>query len=151
MCAKKTVKKTKNLLIKTDKILIDNFKVHSFTYYKDNGLLSLFSFRHYLALALLNIEQDFKDRYGSISFPNEQYLAFYKKRGTKISQVKQERILENINFLLPVEYSELYFNLMHTYYINEKSNSSSYSISLFFEFIVLFIGNNELKFLPVEL
>lgn len=151
MCAKKAVKKTKNLLIKTDKILIDNFKVHSFTYYKDNGLLSLFSFRHYLVLALLNIEQDFKDRYGSISFPNEQYLAFYKKRGTKISQVKEERILENINFLLPVEYSALYFNLMHTYYINEKSNSSSYSISLFFEFIVFFIGNNELNFLPVEL
>lgn len=153
MCAKKAVKKTKNLLIKTDKILIDNFKVHSFTYYKDNGLLSLFSFRHYLVLALLNIEQDFKDRYGNISFPNEQYLVFYKKRGTKIniSQVKEERILESINFLLPVEYSELYYNLMHTYYINEKSDLSSYSISLFFEFIVSFISNNELNFLPVEL
>lgn len=151
MCAKKAVKKTKNLLIKTDKILIDNFKVYSFTYYKDNGLLSLFSFRHYLALALLNIEQDFKDRYGNISFPDEQYLVFYKKRGTKITQVKEERVSESINFLLPIEFSELYYSLMHTYYINEKSDSSSYSISLFFEFIVSFISNNELNFLPVEL
>ncbi|MBT2621258.1 hypothetical protein [Chryseobacterium sp. ISL-6] len=151
MCAKKASKETKNLLIKTDKSLINNFKIHSFTYYKDNDLLSLFSFRHYLALVLLNIQKHFLQKYGEITEPGEQYLVFYKKRGTKIDMIKEERILESINFLFPNEYSRLYYSLMHTYYINEKSNSSSYSISIFFEFIVSFISNNELELFTVEL
>ena len=144
-------KATKNMLVKTDKVLIDEFKIYSFTYYKDNGLLSLFSFRHFLVLVLLNIEKKFLKKYKSIDSPNEQYLNFYKKRGTKIHSLKEERILENINFLLPMNYAQLFYDLMHTYYINEKSDSSSYSISMFFEFIVSFIKQNELMFFEVEM
>lgn len=139
------------MLIKTDKNLVDEFKVYSFTYYKDNGLLSLFSFRHYLILTLLNIEKIFRKKYKTIISPDEQYLNFYKKRGTKIHSVKEERVVESINFLLPVNYAQLFYSLMHTYYINEKSDSSSYSISMFFEFIVSFIKQNELKFFEVKL
>lgn len=148
MCAKKA---TKNLLVKTDKSLVDNFKICSFTYYKDNDLLSLFSYRHYLCLTLLNVQKSFEEKYHKVIAPNDQYLIFYKKRGTKIDNTKEERILESINFLLPLKYSDLYYELMHTYYINEKSDSSSYSISAFFEFLVFFLSNNSLDFFPVEL
>ena len=148
MCAKKA---TKNMLIKVDKTLVDEFKIYSFTYYKDSGLLSLFSFRHYLVLVLLNINKKFIKKYKSVDSPNEQYLNFYKKRGTKIHNSKEERILESINFLLPVGYAQLFYDLMHTYYINEKSDSSRSSISMFFEFIVSFIKQNELKFFEVEM
>jgi hypothetical protein len=150
MCAKKSSKSTKNLLVATDKALIDTFKIHSFTFYKDNDLLSLFSYRHYLALVLLNMQEHFLKKYKVVAVPNEQYLGFYKKRGTKMSTVKQERVMESINFLLPVDYTQLYYDLMHTYYINEKSDSTSYSISIFFEYIVSFIGKKQLKFLSVE-
>ncbi len=139
------------MLIKTDKVLVDEFKIYSFTYYKDNGLLSLFSFRHFLVLALLNIEKKFRKKYKSIDSPNDQYLNFYKKRGTKLHNSKEERVVESINFLLPVNYAQLFYDLMHTYYLNEKSDSSSYSISIFFEFIVSFLKQNELKFFEFEL
>lgn len=139
------------MLVKTDKVLIDEFKIYSFTYYKDNGLLSLFSFRHFLVLVLLNIEKKFLEKYKSIASPDEQFLNFYKKRGTKIYNSKEERILESINFLLPVNYAQLFYDLMHTYYINEKSDSSSYSISMFFEFIVPFLKQNELMFFKFEM
>ena len=139
------------MLIKTEKILVDEFKIFSFTYYKDNGLLSLFSFRHFLVLVLLNIEKKFRKKYKTIVSPDEQYLNFYKKRGTKIHSVKEERVVESINFLLPINYAQLFYDLMHTYYINEKSDSSSYSISMFFEFIVSFIKQNELKFFEIKL
>ncbi|OCA69130.1 hypothetical protein BBI01_18155 [Chryseobacterium artocarpi] len=148
MCAKKA---TKNFLVKTDKFLVDNFKICSFTYYKDNDLLSLFSYRHYLGLVLLNVQKNFQMKYGEVLKPNEQYLVFYKKRGTKIGQTKEERVLESINFLLPIKYSDLYYELMHTYYINEKSDSSSYSISAFFEFLVSFVSANTLDYFIVEL
>ncbi|KUJ56417.1 hypothetical protein [Chryseobacterium aquaticum] len=148
MCAKKA---TKNLLVKTDKSLVDNFKICSFTYYKDNDLLSLFSYRHYLCVTLLNVQKSFQQKYHKVTAPNEQYLVFYKKRGTKIENTKEERILESINFLLPLKYSDLYYELMHTYYINEKSDSSSYSISAFFEFLVSFVSKNPLEFFSVEL
>jgi hypothetical protein len=74
--------------------------------------------------------KSFQQKYHKVTAPNEQYLVFIK-RGTKIENTKEERILESINFLLPLKYSDLYYELMHTYYINEKSDSSSYSISAF--------------------
>jgi outer membrane usher protein FimD/PapC len=101
-------------------------------------------------LVLLNIEQHFLKQYKEIPSPNEQYLGFYKKRGTKMTAIKEERILESIGFKMPIDYLQLYYNLMHTHYINENSNSTSYSVSLFFEFIVTFISNNGLEFYSVE-
>jgi hypothetical protein len=74
--------------------------------------------------------KSFQQKYHKVTAPNEQYLVFIK-RGTKIENTKEERILESINFLLPLKYSDLYYELMHTYYINEKSDSSNYSISAF--------------------
>lgn len=144
---------TKNLLIKTDKDLVDEFKVCSFMYYKDNGLLSLFSFRHFMMLVLLNIQNLFLEKYGKILSPDEEYLNFYKRKGKKITFIKEERILESINFLLPLQYAQLYYDLMHTFYINEKSNSPNFSISIFFEFIVSFIKQNanNLSFFELKL
>lgn len=142
---KEQVKKNKNLLIKSNEDLIDDFKIIAFEYYKKNKCLSQFSFRHYLVLTLLNIEKSFKGLYGSISEPNEDYTAFYKKRGTKTVIDANDGDLGAVNFLIPVKYSDLYFNLMHTYYINECTNLSSYSISQFFVYIVDYVKKEKLE------
>lgn len=143
---KSKVKKTKNLLIKADERYINDFKVIAFDYYKDSEQLSLFSFRHFLALVLYNLEEDFKVRYGSILEPNEDYMKFYKKRGNKASIASRDvKKMGNISFLLPMRYTDLYYSIMHTYYINEQSSLASYSISQFFYYIVDYIKSKKIK------
>jgi hypothetical protein len=140
------LKKTKNLLIKADEEVINSFKVIAFDYYKNTKQLSLFSFRHYIALVLYNLEDDFKAKYGSIIEPDEDYLKFYQKRGNKASiEDRDIKVMGNISFLLPLKYTSMYYRIMHTYYINEMSHVSSYSISQFFYFIEGYIRTTELK------
>lgn len=148
---KEQVKKNKNLLIKTSEDYIDKFKIIGFDYYKNSGQLSQFAYRHYIVIVLLNIEKHFKEIYGGVSEPNEDYVNFYKKRGTRSNNEVELGDIGNINFLLPTRYADLYFNLMHTYYINECSNLSSYSISQFFIYIVEFIETNKLVHYEVNL
>lgn len=149
-------KKTKNLLIKTSEEAIDAFKIKSFNYYKDNKKLKYFSFRHYIVLCLLSIEVVFSQKYESIEIPSEDFLAFYKKRGTKskiedVDEVKTLGEMGSINFMLPRVYADLYFTLMHNYYINECGKKTSYSISQFFLFIVKFIEENNIDYKDVNL
>lgn len=139
-------KKTKNLCVKTDNALIDKFKVLSFEYYKENKRLGDYSYRHFMVLVLLNIEQKFIADYGMIETPDKDFYKFYTKRGTKALVDKGDNIvIGKLNFLMPLKYSELYFDLMHTYYIKNKGGYRSYSISLFFEYIVEFIQTNKIK------
>lgn len=143
---KTSIKKIKNLLIKADEEAINEFKIIAFDYYKNTKQLSIFSFRHYLVLVLYNMETDFKAKYGSIEEPNEDFIKFYKKRGNKASIGSREvKVMGNMNFLLPIKYTDLYYRIMHTYYINEKGDLSSYSISQFFYFIVDYIKSTELR------
>lgn len=142
---KASITKTKNLLIKADEEAINEFKIIAFDYYKHSKQLSMFSFRHYLTLVLYNLETDFKARYGAISEPDKDYISFYQKRGNKASLSREVKVIGNISFLLPVKYTDLYYRIMHTYYINEMSNLSSYSISQFFYYIVEYIKVSTLK------
>jgi hypothetical protein len=138
--------KTKNLLVKANEDAINEFKIIAFDYYKNTKQLSLFSFRHYLALVLCNLEADFNLKYGAIEEPNEDFIKFYQKRGNKASIVTRDiKIMGNISFLFPLKYADLYYRIMHTYYINEISNVSSYSISQFFYFIVGYIKSTDLR------
>lgn len=148
---KDQVKKNKNLLIKTSETSIDFFKIKSFEFYKEEKELSLYSYRHYIVLCLLTIESDFKLKYKTISIPDDDYLAFYKKRGTRSNIETDLGELASINFLLPTRYAELYFNLMHTYYINECSGLTSYSISQFFLYIVRYIEKHKVVFQTINL
>lgn len=145
------LKKTKNLNIRSSETSIDNFKIIAFEFYKQNKQLKLFSFRHYLVLVLLSIENHFKAIYGMIEKPSEDYIQFYKKRGTKANIDRIDVILDTVNFLLPLDYSDLYFSLMHTYYIHEKQDLSCYSISLFFEYIVIYINEYKIELKEVNL
>ncbi|MET3114849.1 hypothetical protein AAKU52_002589 [Pedobacter sp. CG_S7] len=141
-----SAKKIKNLLIKADEEVINEFKIIAFDYYKNTKQLSLFSFRHFLALVLSNLETDFKAKYGSIEEPTEDFIKFYQKRGNKASiESRDIKVMGNISFLFPINYADLYYRIMHTYYINEISHVSSYSISQFFYFIVDYIKPADLK------
>jgi len=142
---KVSTKKIKNLLIKADEEAINDFKIIAFDYYKNSKQLSLFSFRHYIVLVLYNLEADFKAKYGTISEPDEDYITFYQKRGNKASLTRDVKVIGNISFQLPIKYTDLYYRIMHTYYINEISHLSSYSISQFFYYIVDYIKVSTLK------
>lgn len=142
---KASVKQNKNLLIKADEEAINEFKIIAFDYYKNSKQLSLFSFRHFLALVLYNLDTDFKERYGNIVEPDKDYIAFYQKRGNKASLSRDVKVIGNLSFLLPLKYTDLYYRIMHTYYINEMSHLSSYSISQFFYYIVEYIKTAKLK------
>lgn len=146
-----SVKKTKNLNIKSDEALINEYKVISFQYYKDIQKIKYFSFRHFMVLVILNMEKHFEELYGKILIPDDDYISFYKKRGTKANIGRSDVALDSINFLLPIKYSDMYFNLMHTYYINEHEDLPSYSISLFFEYVVQFAKKEKIMFFEVHL
>ncbi|RYE14067.1 MAG: hypothetical protein EOP34_07400 [Rickettsiales bacterium] len=147
-----SVKKTKNLLIKADEEVIDEFKIVAFDYYRKTKQLSLFSFRHYLAIVLYNMEDDFKKSYGAILEPDDDYLKFYQRRGNKASIEERDiKVMGNISFLLPLKYTELYYRLMHTYYINKMAHLSSYSISQFFYFINEYIRTADLKHYEIHI
>lgn len=147
-----SAKKIKNLLIKADEEVINEFKIIAFDYYKNTKQLSLFSFRHFLALVLSNLETDFKAKYGSIEEPTEDFIKFYQKRGNKASiEPRDIKVMGNISFLFPISYANLYYRIMHTYYINEISHVSSYSISQFFYFIVDYIKTADLKSCEVHI
>lgn len=142
---KMMLKLTKTLFIKTDEELINKFKIISFDFYKEKNKISLHSYRHYLVVVLLNLEKHFKAVYGKIEEPDEEYVNFYKKKGRKALNRGEDVVISGINFLVSQKYSWLYFTLMHTYYINEKSSSPSYSISQFFEYIVSYIETNSIE------
>ena len=145
-------KKTKNLLIKADEEIINDFKIIAFDYYKNTKQLSLFSFRHYLSIVLFNLENDFASKYGTILEPDDDYLKFYKKRGNKAGIVNRDiKVMGNISFLLPLKITSLYYKIMHTYYINEVSNLPSFSISQFFYFITDYIKTAQIDYYDIEI
>ena len=148
---KESLKKTKNLLIKADEEAINEFKIIAFDYYKFSKQLSLFSFRHYLALVLYNLEIDFKEKYGKIEEPDKDYLSFYQKRGNKALLTREVKVKGHFTFILPVRFVELYYRLMHTYYINEVPHLASYSISIFFYYIVDYIKDKKLQFYDINI
>lgn len=135
----------KTLLITAELSKIDKYKSYSFDFYRNNEIISLFNYQHFLINVLLNIKEIYTDKYKEILIADEQYLKFYKIKkkhtGTKIERP------EKITFLLPLEYYNLYYNLMHTFYMNEKSSLQNYSISIYFNEIVLFLDEhfNNLK------
>lgn len=136
---------TKNLLIITESDLADFFKIKAFAFYQESKKLQFFSFKHYLTLCLYAIENHFKEVYKEILTPSDDYLLFYQKRGKK-SETHKMKESTRINFILKIEDVNLYYKLMHTYYINECPEKQSFSISRFFVFIVAFIENNEISF-----
>lgn len=142
---KEEVKKNKNLLIKSSEENINLFKAIGFDFYKNKNELSLFSYRRVLVLVLYNLEKKFIKDYGSVIEPNEDYLKFYKKRGSRKNIVVKTKDLATINFLIPIRYAEMYFNLMHTYFVNECSELTSYSISQFFDFIVEYLSKEKME------
>jgi hypothetical protein len=141
----------KNLLIKNTKETIDKFKRIGFEFYQNNNKIHLFSFKNFLIVTLLNLEKEYLKKYKTILSPNEDYILFYKKKGTNIHKedfVKESK--ENINFSLEMEYHDLFYKLMHTFYINNSKNYSNYSSQMFFEEIVKYLTNNSLQMIEIN-
>ncbi|MCT2410006.1 hypothetical protein NZD88_20820 [Chryseobacterium antibioticum] len=140
----------KNLLIKNTKELIDKFKRIGFEFYQDNNKIHLFSFKNFLIVTLLNLETEYKKKYKTILLPSEEYILFYKKKGTNIHKEYIKESKENINFNLETEYYDLFYSLMHTFYINNSKNYSNYSSSIFFEEIVKYLTENTLQMIDLS-
>jgi len=143
-------KATKNLMVKTEEERIAAFKKKAFDFYSDPERIDMFSYRHYLVLVLMGMEEHFKKLYGAVLNPTEKYVAFYKRRGRKAIIRPVGTAMGSINFLLPERYAALYFDLMHTYYVNEKPHVPGYSISLFFEYIVDYIDAHDVRMADVR-
>lgn len=139
--------KKRNLLIKNSETNIEKFKKSGVDFFNSYDKIYLFNFRNYLINTLLNMEVEYLSRYNTILVPNENYLLFYRKKGTSIYSKNAEIKKANINFSLEKEYYDLYYNLMHTFYINEKNQQSNYSVSIFFDEIVNYITNYKSKLL----
>lgn len=137
---------TKNLLIRTSSDKINYFKEKGWQYYSENKKFFLFTYKNYLINTLLNLESNFEKKYGTLILPDKNYLIFYKKRGINKKGYLKEETIEKINFNLSIEHIELYYKLMHNYYINECPTESNYSVSHFFSFIIEYLKKRKLKF-----
>lgn len=137
----------KILLINNYEQNIEYFKHKGFDYFTTIGKIHIFSYKNYLINILLNFEENLKKRYNILSIPNEEYISFYKKKGTDISAKDDINKSKkgSITFNVENNYYDLYFTLMHTFFIHERKTQSNYSISIFFDEIVDFIRKNELK------
>jgi hypothetical protein len=135
----------KNLLINNSEEVIESFKLIGFEFYQSIDKIHLFSFKNFLLVVLKNIQEDYIKLYNGILTPTENYLIFYKKKGTTIHQTFTRENKKNINFSLNQEDYNLYFNLLHTFYINNQQHYSNYSASIYFSEIVLnYLPNKKL-------
>lgn len=135
----------KNLLINNSEEIIQKFKQIGFEYYQSINKIHLFSFKNFLLVILHNLKSEYELQYKNILTPDENYLLFYKKKGTSIHQTYTTENKKNINFSLNPEDYNLYFNLLHTFYINNQQHYSNYSASIYFSEIVLnYLPNKKL-------
>lgn len=141
----------KNLLINNSEEIIQNFKVTGFEFFKSIEKIHLFSFKNFLLVTLQNLKEDYEKQYSKITSPTENYLIFYKKKGTTIHQTFTAQNKKTINFSLNQEDYNLYFDLLHTFYINNQKDYSNYSASIFFSEIVMnYLPNKQLKYYESE-
>lgn len=137
----------KNLLIKSSENNIFFFKDKGWHFFTENQKFIHFSYKNFLINILLNVKIIFLQKYGVLETPNADYLTFYRKRGTNIIPFLKGEKPGKINFNLTSEHLDLYYDLMHTHYINECSDYSNYSVSFFFSFLIDFIKENKLEYL----
>lgn len=128
---------TKNILVKTSNEIIKEFKEIGLQIFRDNDKIYLFSYKTFLKNTLLNMQVEYEKLYLKIESPTAEYIDFYKRKGSII--VKTDTGTKaNMGFTLEPEYYDLYYSLMHTFYINESQHLSNYSVSVFFGEIVNF-------------
>lgn len=141
----------KNLLINNSAEIIQRFKELGFEFFQSKNKIHLFSFKNFLLVILKNLENDYKIKYNGILTPDENYLLFYKKKGTSIHQSFSSENKKNINFSLNPEHYTLYFNLLHTFYINNQKGYSNYSASIYFsEIVTNYLPNKELIYIELD-
>lgn len=124
----------KNIVILANKEIVDEFKVIAFEFYKKNKILSLFSWAHFFSIAIKNIELYYKKKYKDILVPDTDYLAFYqrKSKASNANEFYNLEDLERLTLVVKSPYIELFYSLMHTFYVNERSKLTSFSVSIYF-------------------
>lgn len=130
--------KKKTIVIIANNEIIKRFIEVAFNYYRKNQKLSEYSYANFFPIALAKIEELLKEKYDSLEEPSEDYLNFYKKK-SKGNNPKKYYILDNlekISFYVNEVDSKLYYKLLHNFYIKERSDLTTFSISLFFYDIV---------------
>jgi len=140
--------KRKNLLLISDKEKIDEFKIVAFEFYRKNNILSLFAWSHFFPIAVKNIRTTYEKKYKKLLVPDSQYLKFYQTK-SKASNARDFYNLDNmerITFVVDPYYLDLYHSLMHTFYINERTNLTSFSVSLYFSDFVQELKNIDINY-----
>ena len=141
----------KNILIKSTSDNINKFKRLGFEFYQKNNMIHLFSFRHFLILILLNMKEKFLQSNINLLSPNEDFIKFYKRKGTNINKENSEsQIKEKINFYLEIKYYNFFYVIMHNYYLQYEKDSSNFSSFVFFNKIIDFISKEELKMIDFD-
>lgn len=130
----------KNIVILANKLIVDDFKVIAFEFYKQNNMLSLFSWAHFFTIALKNIEVEYQKKYKKVIAPDADFLKFYqrKSKASNAHEFYNLEDLERLTLAVEIQNIDLYYSLMHTFYINERSKLTSFSVSIYFyDFVAL--------------
>ena len=107
------------------------------------------SLSHIMHIVLYNMQQEYIVKYKKLLTPDDFYVNFYNKKQTKgmplPEGIELEKEMVFMSIMITKEDKELYWQLMHTYFINEiekKYGIVRYSVSIFlFEILKYFEKN----------
>lgn len=134
----------KNIIITTNRKYINSYKIIAFDFYKNNNCISLFSWAHFLPIAMHNVKSFYEKKYKKILELDDQYLKFYqtKSKASNASDFYDLTDYEKLTIILEKEDIDLYYQLMHTYYMNERTNITAFSVSIYFIDLVKHLEND---------
>lgn len=134
----------KNIIITTNKKYIDSYKIIAFDFYKKNNCISLFSWAHFLPIAMHNVKALYEKKYKKLLELDDQYLKFYqtKSKASNAGDFYDLVDYEKLTIILEKEDIDLYYQLMHTFYINERTNITAFSVSIYFIDFVKHLEND---------
>ena len=140
----------KTINIRVNQNIIDDFKYSAFEFFKNHNAKNEFNYGNYFKILIYNLDKSFLLQYGEILHCNDINLKYYKSVGKK----KEISTLYNhnpesasISFYIEIPLEKKLYDLIHTYYVNEKSQLHFYSVTYFFYDIMKIINFNSLEYI----
>lgn len=144
-------KKLLTLYVSND--LIEDFKDFAFAHYQQRERLDLFGYSHYLKICLLNFEKYLLENNIDIVEPTQNYLDFYSRKGninTLNPEIYSRENVSSITFSIDT-YHDMYYMLMHTYFLNFLKGYKNYSTSFFFYDLLKIIHSDNFDFTQYDI
>jgi hypothetical protein len=108
-------------------------------------------------IVLHNMKKEYISKYKKLLIPDDFYVSFYNRKQTKgmplPPSIELEKNMVLMSILVTKEDKELYWQLMHTYFVNEiekKGEIVRYSVSIFLYEIVKYFEKNINKLEIIE-